>query len=75
MIITASGPLSGLRSHAANTVPSTIEIVARTLRQLTQTGTPLDWREPGEFWLSVCHKDGNPTGAYSVGVTTGADDL
>jgi hypothetical protein len=31
--------------------------------------------QPGEYWLSVRHKDGNATGAYSVGVTTGADDL
>jgi hypothetical protein len=33
---------------------------ARILRQL----------QPGEYWLSVRHKDGNATGAYSVGVTT-----
>jgi hypothetical protein len=26
--------------------------------------------QPGEYWLSVRHKDGNATGAYSVGVTT-----
>jgi hypothetical protein len=26
--------------------------------------------QAGEYWLSVCHKDGNATGAYSVGVTT-----
>jgi hypothetical protein len=26
--------------------------------------------QPGEYWLSVRHKDGNTTGAYSVGVTT-----
>lgn len=32
----------------------------RILRQL----------QPGEYWLSVRHKDGNATGAYSVGVTT-----
>jgi hypothetical protein len=25
--------------------------------------------QPGEYWLSVRHKDGNATGAYSVGVT------
>ena len=32
----------------------------RILRQL----------QPGEYWLSVRHKDGNATGAYPVGVTT-----
>jgi hypothetical protein len=26
--------------------------------------------QPGEYWLSVRHRDGNTTGAYSVGVTT-----
>ena len=25
--------------------------------------------QPGEYWLSVRHKDGNATSAYSVGVT------
>ena len=25
--------------------------------------------QPGEYWLSVRHKDGNANGAYSVGVT------
>jgi hypothetical protein len=33
---------------------------ARILRQL----------QPGEYRLSVRHKDGNATGTYSVGVTT-----
>lgn len=31
--------------------------------------------QPGERSPSVRHKDGNAAGAYSVGVTTGADDL
>ena len=26
--------------------------------------------QPGEYWLSVRHKDSNASGAYSVGVTT-----
>lgn len=26
--------------------------------------------QPGEYWLSVRHGDGNANGAYSVGATT-----
>ena len=26
--------------------------------------------QPGQYWLSVRHKDGNATGVYSVGATT-----
>ncbi|MFZ1114415.1 MAG: hypothetical protein WAN44_01135 [Propionibacteriaceae bacterium] len=56
-----------------------------TLHRLADPGTVLAWDDdrgraangriarklqPGQYWLSVRHKDGNATDVYSVGATT-----
>jgi hypothetical protein len=56
------------------------DLIGRSLVSRTSSSSVGQVRSPevpdgrvlqaGEYWLSVCHKDGNATGAYSVGVTT-----
>jgi hypothetical protein len=67
--MTTEGPSDTVLTSHGSADPGRV-LAWHSDRGSTANARILGQLQPGEYWLSVRHKDGNATGAYSVGVTT-----
>ena len=68
-IMTTEGPSDTVLTSHASADPGAV-LAWDDDRGSTANARIVRKLQPGEYWLSVRHNDGNTTGAYSVGVAT-----